>query len=230
MLKQIYKSSLKSAVATGSLALLVCGVYPAVVTVFGKILFPDQASGGRLERDGKLVGAKLIGQVFTRPEYFHGRPSLAGSGYDATSSSGSNLGPTNQKFHDSLKSNLESVLKENPDLKWGEVPNDLVTASGSGLDPHVSPRGAWVQVGRVSKARGINSDQLKSLIDAHTTGPQWGIFGEPTVNILVLNLELDRAYPLHAQARSSGEGLQSSVSAAGVRCGSETSFCSIKQK
>ena len=130
MLKLIYRSL----VATVFLAILLCGVYPLVVTGIGKVLFADKANGGLITNaEGKVVGAKLIGQAFTKPEYFHGRPSAAGNGYDAANSSGSNLGPTNQKFIDGVKANVDAVLKDNPNLKRGEVPVDLVTASGSGL-------------------------------------------------------------------------------------------------
>jgi K+-transporting ATPase ATPase C chain len=148
--------------------------------------------------DGKAVGATLIGQGFSKPEYFHGRPSAAGDkGYDASNSSGSNLGPTNQKFYDTLKGNVDAVMKDNPTLQKGQVPTDLVTASASGLDPHISPEGARVQIDRVAKARGVSAEQLAQLVQTHTEGPQWGIFGEPVVNVLLLNLDLDRSFPRH---------------------------------
>lgn len=194
MLKLIYRSI----VATLLLAVILCGAYPLIVTGIGRVLFSDKASGGIITTaDGKAIGAKLIGQAFAKPEYFHGRPSSAGNGYDAANSSGSNLGPTNQKFADTLKANVDGVLKDNPDLKKGEVPVDLVTASGSGLDPHISPDGAFVQVARVAKARGMTSDELKSLVQEHVQGPQLGVFGESVVNVLELNLDLDRLHPLH---------------------------------
>lgn len=185
----------RSIVATFVLAFLLCVVYPLIVTGIGKVLFADNASGGIIMVDGKPVGAKLIGQAFAKPEYFHGRPSAAGNGYDASNSSGSNLGPTNQKFYDTLKGNVDVVLKDNPSLQKGQIPADLVTASGSGLDPHISPEGAKVQIDRVAKARGITSEQLSQLVETHTEGPQWGIFGEPVVNVLLLNLDLDRSFP-----------------------------------
>jgi K+-transporting ATPase ATPase C chain len=185
----------RSVVATFVLAFLVCGVYPLLVTGIGKVLFAGKASGGIITVDGKPVGAELIGQSFTKPEYFHGRPSAAGNGYDASNSSGSNLGPTNQKFYDTLKANVDAVLKDNPSLHSGQVPTDLVTASGSGLDPHISPEGARVQIERVAKARGVSSDQVAQLVEKHVEGPQWGLFGESVVNVLLLNLELDRAFP-----------------------------------
>lgn len=192
MLKLIYQSTM----AMVLLAVILCGVYPAAVTLFGKLLFSNQVTGSLLYQKGKPVGSQLIGQVFTKPEYFHGRPSAAGSGYDAANSSGSNLGPTNQKFLTSLKSNIETVLKDNPDLKPGIIPNDLVTASASGLDPDLSPEAALVQVQRVSKARKTDSQLIQTLVRKAIHNPQYGIFGEKTVNVLALNLELDRLYPM----------------------------------
>jgi K+-transporting ATPase ATPase C chain len=190
MLKTIYRSW----VATILLAIIVCGIYPLLVTGVGQLLFHEKANGGLiLGKDGKIVGAKLIGQAFSKPEYFHGRPSAAGDkGYDAANSSGSNLGPTNQKFYDTLRSNVDSVLKDNPTLKKGEIPVDLVTASGSGLDPHISPEAALIQVDRVAAARKMGKDQLKSLVESHIEGPQLGLLGEPVVNVLMLNMDLDQ--------------------------------------
>ena len=182
--------------ATFILAVLVSGVYPALVYLIGQVAFRDSANGGIIYQDGKAVGAKLIGQGFTRPEYFHGRPSAAGDkGYDAANSSGSNLGPTNQKFKDTLKANVDAVLKENPTLKPGEVPTELVTLSGSGLDPHISPAAALVQVARVSGSRGVGVDAVAALVKETEEGPQWGILGEPVVNVLLLNLALDKKFP-----------------------------------
>jgi K+-transporting ATPase ATPase C chain len=192
MLMLIYRSF----VATVLLAVILCGAYPLIVTAFARVLFADKASGGIIQlQDGRVVGARLIGQAFSKPEYFHGRPSAAGNGYDATSSGGSNLGPTNQKFADTLKGNVDAVLKDNPTLKRGEVPVDLVTASGSGLDPHITPEGALVQVDRVAQARGMTVDELRALVQEHVEGPQLGLFGEPVVNVLLLNLDLDRLHP-----------------------------------
>lgn len=195
MMMLVYRST----IATLLLAVILCGVYPLAVTGVARVLFRDKADGGMIHRgDGTVVGARLIGQAFTKPGYFHGRPSAAGSapsapnGYDAANSSGSNLGPTNQKFADTLRANIDAVLKENPGLKKGEVPTDLVTASGSGLDPHISPEAARVQVNRVAKARGIAAEEILRLVEKHIEGPQWGIFGEPVVNVLLLNLDLDQ--------------------------------------
>jgi K+-transporting ATPase ATPase C chain len=187
MLKLIYRST----VATLLLAVILCGVYPLAVTVVGRLLFKDKADGGIIVVNGKAVGAQLIGQAFTKPEYFHGRPSSAGSapsapnGYDASNSSGSNLGPTNQKFVDGLKSNVDAFLKDNPEVKKGEIPTDLVTASASGLDPHISPESAY------AKARGMDAAQVRKLVDDNVEAPQLGIFGEKVVNVLQLNLALD---------------------------------------
>ncbi len=181
---------------TAIFALLLCGVYPLVVYCVGNVLFSSQASGGLITRNGTVVGARLIGQSFSKPEYFHGRPSAAGDkGYDAANSSGSNLGPTNPKFYDTLKGNVETFLKENPSIKKGEVPTDIVTASGSGLDPHISPEAAYAQAKRVAEARKMNNDQVKAIIQAHVEGPQLGFLGESVVNVLALNLELDEKYP-----------------------------------
>ena len=191
MLKTLYRS----VIATFLFAVLLCGVYPLLVSGIGSALFSSQSKGELVKTaDGRVVGAKLIGQVFTKPEYFHGRPSAAGSGYDASNSSGSNLGPTNQKFVDGLKANVDSLLKDNPSLKMGEIPVDLVTASGSGLDPHISPDGAIAQVSRIAKARGISEADLNTFISEHVEGPQWGIFGEPVVNVLLANIDLDRKF------------------------------------
>ena len=190
------KTLYRSIMATVILAVILCGAYPLIVYGLGSLFFHNNINGGMLSKDGKIIGAKLIGQVFTKPEYFHGRPSAAGSGYDATSSSGSNLGPTNQKFIDGLKANVDAVLKENPTLKKGEVPTDLVTASGSGLDPHVSPEAALVQVDRVAATRHVSAESVRQLVNEKIEGPQWGIFGEPVVNVLLLNLALDEKLPV----------------------------------
>jgi len=191
MLTALYRSVM----ATVVFVVLLCGVYPLFVFGIGNVLFPEKARGGIVYREGRAVGARLIGQSFTKPQYFHGRPSAAGAGYDAANSSGSNLGPTNQKFVDTLNANVEAVLKENPNLKRGDVPTQLVTASGSGLDPHLSPEAALVQVDRVAAARGVSAEVLRTLVQENSEGPQWGIFGEPVVNVLALNLALDEKFP-----------------------------------
>jgi potassium-transporting ATPase KdpC subunit len=178
------------------LALILCGAYPLTVMGVGKLFFSSNVNGGLLMKDGQPIGAELIGQNFSKPEYFHGRPSAAGNGYDAANSSGSNLGPTNPKLMDNLKANIKKVMEENPGVQSQEIPVDLVTASASGLDPHISPAGADLQAARVAKARGLSVDQVKDLIQKQTEGPQWGLFGEAGVNVLKLNYALDTLAPV----------------------------------
>jgi len=171
-------------------------IYPFAVTGLSQLLFPQQANGSLITRDGRVIGSSLIGQNFTKPEYFHPRPSAAGSdGYDATASSGSNYGPTNQKLIDRVKSDMETFRKENPDFS-GPIPADLLTASASGLDPEISPGNTAAQLARVAKARGIDPAALQKLIDAHTQGRTFGFLGEPRVNVLRLNLDLDQKFPV----------------------------------
>ena len=170
--------------------------YPLVFTGLAQVLFPHQANGSLVTVNGKVAGSELIGQSFTKPEYFHGRPSAAGNnGYDAANSGGSNLGPTNQKLVDRVKADVQKFRAENPDYT-GPIPADLLTSSGSGLDPHISPASAEAQVARVAKARGVTPDRITELVAKHTDGRQWGIFGEPRVNVLLLNIDLDQSVPL----------------------------------
>ena len=170
--------------------------YPLVFTGLAQVLFPRQANGSLVTVNGKVAGSELIGQSFTKPEYFHGRPSAAGNnGYDAANSGGSNLGPTNQKLVDRVKADVQKFRAENPDYT-GPIPADLLTSSGSGLDPHISPASAEAQVARVAKARGVTPDRIAELVAKHTEGRQWGIFGEPRVNVLLLNIDLDHSVPL----------------------------------
>jgi K+-transporting ATPase ATPase C chain len=170
--------------------------YPLAVTGLAQMLFRDKANGSLKTQNGQVIGSALIAQNFTKPEYFHPRPSAAGNdGYDATSSSGSNLGPTSQKLADRVKASVAKFRQDNPDYT-GPLPADLVTASASGLDPHISPASAQAQAARVAKARGISPDQLQALIAAHTENPDWGVLGEPRVNVLELNLALDNAVPI----------------------------------
>jgi len=176
---------------------LVCGiVYPLLVTGLAKVLFPHQANGSLIQAGGKTIGSELIGQRFTKPEYFHGRPSAAGNdGYDGLSSSGSNLGPTSQKLADRVAADLKTARADNPGFT-GPAPADMLTASGSGLDPDISPATAEVQVARVASARSASPDRIRQLVAQYTQGRQFGILGEPRVNVLKLNLALDRAIPL----------------------------------
>jgi K+-transporting ATPase ATPase C chain len=172
-------------------------VYPGVVTGLCQVLFRNQANGGLIVQNGQIVGAALLAQNFTRSEYFHPRPSAAGSdGYDATASSGSNLGPTSQKLYDRVKTSAEQFRKENPDYS-GPIPADALTASGSGLDPQISVANATAQAARVAKARGASASKIESLIASATEGRDLGFLGEPRVNVLKLNLELDRQVPKH---------------------------------
>jgi potassium-transporting ATPase KdpC subunit len=170
-------------------------IYPLAVTGLCQVLFHDKANGSLITVNDQVVGSALIGQNFSKPQYFQPRPSAAGNdGYDPTASGGSNLGPTNQKLIDRVKASVEKFRKENPTYT-GPLPADLVTTSGSGLDPHISPASAAAQLDRVAKARGIPSAQLRALIDAHTEGRDLGFLGEPRVNVLLLNMALDREYP-----------------------------------
>ena len=170
-------------------------IYPLAITGICQVFFPHQANGSLITSGGKVIGSELIGQNFTRPEYFQPRPSAAGSdGYDPTASGGSNYGPTNQKLIDRVKASVEKFRKENPDYQ-GSIPADLVTASASGLDPHISPASAEAQVPRVAKARGVAVERVNQLMAQFTERPDLGILGEPRVNILMLNLELDRTIP-----------------------------------
>jgi len=170
-------------------------IYPLALTGISQVLFPHQANGSLIEKNGVVIGSRLIGQNFSKPEYFQPRPSAAGSdGYDATSSGGSNYGPVNQKLIDRTRAGVEKFRKDNPDFN-GPIPADLLTASASGLDPHISPDSALAQVARVAGARRVTPTQIEQLVTQFTEGRDLGILGEPRVNVLALNLALDEKFP-----------------------------------
>jgi K+-transporting ATPase ATPase C chain len=170
-------------------------LYPLAVTGLGQLLFPSQANGGLIVKNGQIVGSRLIGQPFSSDSYFHGRPSAAGNGYDAISVGGgaSNLGPTNRQLLDRVKGDVEKLRAENPS---SPIPVDLVTTSGSGLDPDISPAAAEFQIPRVARARHISEAELRSLVTKHALGRQLAMLGEPRINVLELNLDLDAQHPL----------------------------------
>lgn len=173
-------------------AVVCCGLYPLVVFGISQVLFHDKANGSLIvDKDGTIHGSRLLGQSFTADKYFHSRPSAAGNGYDATSSSGSNLGPTSQKLADAIKQNIADYRTQNNLETNTPVPADAVTASASGLDPHISLRNAELQTPRVAKARGLGEDKVRELIHANTDTADLGFLGEPGVNVLPLNLALD---------------------------------------
>jgi K+-transporting ATPase ATPase C chain len=189
-MKDLITSVLMILVMTIGLGIL----YPLAVWGVAQAIFPHQANGSLIKNaDGEVIGSELIGQNFTSPGYFHGRPSAAGNGYDAGASSGSNLGPTSKKLIDRINTDAETLATENPGTP---IPADLVTASGSGLDPHISPAAAEFQIPRVAGERGLSQSELQQLVSKYTEGRQLGFLGEPRVNVLLLNLELDKVKPL----------------------------------
>jgi potassium-transporting ATPase KdpC subunit len=191
MLKNILNELRISSIAMLSLAILLCGIYPAVVWLVAQGIFHDQANGSLVSVNGRAIGSSLLAQRFDGPGYFHPRPSAAGNGYDASNSGGSNLGPTSQKLIDAVKERISAYRAEN-NLEAGiSIPADAVTASGSGLDPHISVKNALVQAGRVAGNRGLGVETVRKMISSRTEGRYLGIFGEPRVNVLMLNLDLD---------------------------------------
>ena len=191
-MKDLFSEIRGAVVSTLVLAVVCCGLYPLVVWGIAQVAFHDKANGSLIiEKDGTVRGSKLLGQNFTAEKYFHPRPSAAGNGYDAINSGGSNLAPTSQKLNDSIKGNIETYRKENGLKDADPVPADAVTASGSGLDPHISLRNAELQVRRVAKARSLGEDKVRALISQYTDSADLGVLGEPGVNVLQLNLALD---------------------------------------
>jgi len=168
-------------------------LYPLAVTGLAQVLFPQKANGQLIEKNGKVVGSRIIGQSFTEPGYFHSRPSNAGTGYDATASSGSQLGPTNKNLLDRVKGDVEKLQVENPKAP---IPVDLVTSSGSGLDPEISLAAGKFQIPRVARERTMKEEDVRALVQKHTKGRDMGFLGEPRVNVLELNLDLDSVHPL----------------------------------
>jgi potassium-transporting ATPase KdpC subunit len=189
MRKNLITSVLMTIVTTVLLGL----AYPLVVTVIAQIVFPDNANGQLILRDGTMIGSRIIGQSFTGSGYFYSRPSAAGNGYDAANSAGTNLAPTNKKLIGRVQVDVTSRESENPN---SPVPIDLVTTSASGLDPHITPAGAEFQVSRITRERHVGESELRSIVARHTEQRQFGFLGEPRVNVLELNLELDRLHPV----------------------------------
>ena len=188
------KNLITAVLMTVATTILLGIIYPLVVTGLAQVIFPKRANGQLIQKDGRTVGSRIIGQGFVGAGYFHSRPSAAGNGYDAANSGGSNLGPTNQKLMDRVKGDVASAQGDNPTEL---VPIDLVTTSASGFDPHITPAAAEFQLPRVAKERGTTVDQLHALLAKHTEDRQFGLLGEPRVNVLELNLELDERFPMN---------------------------------
>jgi len=200
-MKDLFVEIRGAIMSTIVLAIVCCGIYPLVVFGIGQAAFHDKANGSLIvDKDGTIRGSKLLGQGFTAEKYFHPRPSAAGNGYDAANSSGSNLGPTSQKLNDAIKDRIVTYRAENGLKEAEPIPADAVTASGSGLDPHISLQNAALQIPRVAKARGLDADKVRALVKQYTDAADLGVLGEPGVNVLQLNLALDSA-PASPQAK-----------------------------
>jgi K+-transporting ATPase ATPase C chain len=194
-MKDFFAELRPAILATVVLAVVCSGLYPLVVYGISQMLFPDKANGSLIVApDGTVRGSRLLGQAFSDPKYFHPRPSAAGNGYDAANSSGSNLGPTSEKLKNAIKDRIADYRKENGLAETDVVPADAVTASGSGLDPEISLQNAEVQVARVAKTRGLSEDKVHELVQQNTDGRDLGVFGDPGVNVLRLNLALDQQH------------------------------------
>lgn len=192
------KNLITAVLITIALTVLVGVIYPLVITGLARMVSKDKADGQLIRRNGVTMGSRILAQPFSSPQYFHPRPSAAGTnGWDATNSGGSNYGPTNQKLIDRVKGDVAMLQQENPGKP---IPVDLVTTSGSGLDPHITPAGADFQIPRVARARSISQTDLARLVAEHTEGRQFGFFGEPRINVLELNLALDEKYPVKRDA------------------------------
>jgi K+-transporting ATPase ATPase C chain len=192
------KNLITAILMTVATTILLGIIYPLVVTGLAQLIFPKQANGQLIQKDGKTLGSSIIAQGFSSPAYFHPRPSFAGNGYDPMNTNGSQLGPTNQKLIDRVKRDVSTAHAENSSEP---VPIDLVTSSASGLDPHITPAAAEFQLPSIAKERGTTIDQLRALLAKHTEDRQFGFLGEPRVNVLELNLELDERFPTTKQAK-----------------------------
>lgn len=201
------RKQLRPAIMMTLLLCVITGLaYPGLVTGLAQMLFPRQANGSLVEVNGRVVGSAIIGQPFTQPWYFHPRPSAAGAGYDATASAGTNKGPSDTRLADTLiAGRVDSLVAAGVSTK-GQVPSDMVTASASGLDPHISPANARLQVSRVAQARGADPAAVQAFVDARTEGRQFGFFGEPRVNVLLLNIALDSLFPRPAGSGTTPPG------------------------
>jgi potassium-transporting ATPase KdpC subunit len=191
------KNFVTAVLMTISTTVLLGIIYPLVVTAIAQVIFPRQANGQLIQQDGKLVGSAIIGQGFSGPAYFHSRPSAAGNGYDAANTNGSQLGPTNQKLIERVKADVALAQADHPGVA---VPIDLVTTSASGIDPHITPAAAEFQLPRVARERGTTVERLRAVVAKHTQGRQLGFLGEPRVNVLELNLDLNEQFPLQKRA------------------------------